>query len=266
MFSTHRLPRVCLGYPAQIGYANLVAEVLAVPLDKGATRTDWARRPLSARQLHYAAEDVTHLFALHDALRERLEREGRYAWVEEDSRRLLDPDRYRVNPAEAWRRLGGIPFLPVAVQARARALCAWREERAIRINRPRQWVLPDKALLAIAATDPSDVSALEGVDGLAPAIARRQGKRILDRLSDANAQVAADAIDFVQQTRPESLDSTQVKRLGKLVAACADELGIAPELLATRKELSGLLRGQLDQRVTGGWRREVIGETLLGAL
>ena len=43
-------------------------------------------------------------------------------------------------------------------------------------------------------------------------------------------------------------------------------LGIAQELLATRKELAALLRGETDQRVTGGWRREVIGETLLAAV
>ena len=60
--------------------------------------------------------------------------------------------------------------------------------------------------------------------------------------------------------------SDSLKALAKLVGSCADGLGVAPEILATRKELAGLLRGEYEQRVTGGWRREVIGAELLAAV
>ena len=42
-----------LGYPAQIGYGALVAARLGQTLDKGHTRTDWSRRPLSMEQLQF---------------------------------------------------------------------------------------------------------------------------------------------------------------------------------------------------------------------
>ena len=35
-----------LGFPAQVGYAELVRQTLGVELAKGHARTDWARRPL----------------------------------------------------------------------------------------------------------------------------------------------------------------------------------------------------------------------------
>ena len=41
------------GWPAQVGYAELVRQVLGVTLPKGQTRTDWSRRPLTGEQVEY---------------------------------------------------------------------------------------------------------------------------------------------------------------------------------------------------------------------
>lgn len=255
-----------LGYPAQIGYARLVQEVLGIELDKGETRTDWSRRPLSERQLQYAAADVSHLFALHDLLRTRLEKIGRYDWALEDSARLLDPDLYRSKPEDAWQRLPGLAYQPLPVQARGRALATWREARAVRIDRPRQWVLGDKLLLAIAQADPADRQSLASIPELPPAIARRQGERLLSSLAEANRALAAGELELVRRTRPEAPDQAAVKALGAVLREQAERMGMAPEILATRRELLGLLRGELEQPVMSGWRREAVGERLLAAL
>ena len=44
-----------LGYQEQIGYGNLVGEVLGVSLSKSHSRADWTRRPLPKQQVQYAA-------------------------------------------------------------------------------------------------------------------------------------------------------------------------------------------------------------------
>ena len=55
-----------------------------------------------------------------------------------------------------------------------------------------------------------------------------------------------------------------MKRLQAEVAACAAELGIAAELLASRRDLASLVIGDsTNARVLTGWRRDVIGERLL---
>jgi ribonuclease D len=51
-----------------MGYQKLVKILLDVDLEKGETRSDWLQRPLSDNQLHYAADDVTHLFPMTDML------------------------------------------------------------------------------------------------------------------------------------------------------------------------------------------------------
>ena len=45
-------------------------QVLGVPLDKEQQRSQWAARPLSAEQLHYAAADAYVLLSILDAVLE----------------------------------------------------------------------------------------------------------------------------------------------------------------------------------------------------
>jgi ribonuclease D len=67
-----------------IGLAGLLKESFGVVLDKVCQRDDWSRRPLTTRQMTYAAEDVRHLIRLRHALEAELEARGRLAWAREE--------------------------------------------------------------------------------------------------------------------------------------------------------------------------------------
>src|SRR5687768_1543221 len=62
---------VAMAYPTSL--AKLVGELTGVPLQKGLTFTHWDQRPLSAKQLRYAADDVRYLPAVMIELKKRLE-------------------------------------------------------------------------------------------------------------------------------------------------------------------------------------------------
>jgi ribonuclease D len=255
-----------LGYPPQIGYAALVKDLLDIDLDKGATRTDWSQRPLTAVQLRYAANDVLYLPEMHQILQTRLASEGRYEWVLQDSAALLDENLYVPPVEDAWLRIGRIPFLPVPAQARARRLTSWRESRARTVDRPRQWILSDRALLSLAAEDPQDASALSRIEDLPPALARKQGQQILTEITRANEDLRQGVTSFRQESKPTPPDPRILKALSDVVKITAKELDVAPEILATRKELGALIKGNTDLRVLTGWRKEIIGDALLKAL
>ncbi|CAG0940812.1 Ribonuclease D [Gammaproteobacteria bacterium] len=255
-----------LGHPPQAGYASLVEAELGLRLDKSQTRTDWTRRPLTPAQVDYAANDVAWLPELAGRLRQRLVAAGRESWALEDSAALLDPGLYSLRPERAWERLGGLEYLPAAVQARARRLAAWREQRADDSDRPRQWILADAALMALAAASVRDAAGLEAL-GLPPGLVRNSGAAILAELDRADAGLADGLLPApVQQARPAPADNGQVKRLAAVVQKVAGELGIAPEILATRGDLAALLRGSRELRPLRGWRRAIIGDALLAAL
>src|ERR1700733_13302170 len=127
----------CIGLKPQIGYADLVKTLLGVTLSKGQTRTDWSKRPLSAEQLQYAADDVRYLNEIAARLTERLRALGREQWVLEDCVALEDPKLYEPDPERAWRRLRNLNQLPPAARPRARALAVWRERTAGERDLPR---------------------------------------------------------------------------------------------------------------------------------
>src|SRR4051794_9410380 len=136
------------GLPAQAGYETLLRELLNVRLRKTASYTRWDARPLSDEQADYAREDVLHLLQLADALKERLDAQGRLEWAREECRPLEDsPDERSVELA--FDRLPRINGLDPAARAVAWELASWREGVAAQQDRPVQSVLPDAALVEV---------------------------------------------------------------------------------------------------------------------
>lgn len=252
-----------LGFPAQVGYAELVRQLLGVELAKGHARTDWARRPLSREQLAYAADDVRYLSALADALEERLAAAGRRAWLEEESAALRDVSLYRVDPDEAWRRLKGLERLDAPALVAARSLAAWRERRAMTRDLPRGWVLPDAAICELAAVRPRTSEALARIGAVPPGTAARAVDELLAAIA-APAEPVVTVGDGAGRPGPEQLK--RQKTLQKRLTEIAAELVIQPEVLATRRELAALARGERDVPALRGWRKGVVGEPLLAAI
>ncbi len=262
IFDTQIAAGLC-GYAPQIGYGELVAKEMGVVLEKGHARTDWMRRPLSDAQLQYAADDVRYLLPLAAQLESKLAELGRTDWLAEDLARLADPNLYRVDPAEAWQRFKGIEALPVAEQIRLRALAAWREERAIRRNLPRGWVLADDAARSIARDCPATIDDLRKLDVMAPGAVDKMGDGILTALGSAQAHSAEGIVQRIEG-RPDPVERERQKRLSQAAKDVATSLGLAPELLATQRDLRRLLRGEAIEAVFSGWRFSHLAEPLSG--
>ena len=81
-----QLAAALAGFPAQVGYAELVRRLLQRELAKSHTRTDWSQRPLSPEQIEYALDDVRYLLPIAARLDERLAGLGRLAWLLRDRR------------------------------------------------------------------------------------------------------------------------------------------------------------------------------------
>jgi len=255
-----------LGLPPQIGYASLVKELLDIEISKSQTRTDWSRRPLTEAQLDYATEDVIYLPELHDLLYSQLETSGRLDWAIEDSADICREELYAVDTAAAWQRIKSIPFLAPAEQLRAQRLAAWREKRALDVDKPRQWIIDDKAILQLAAANPASPAGISDCSAVPAGLAKKQGETILELVHQANEDFANGVVNPLQVPKPETRETAEIKRLAKLVRARAEELNLAPEIIASKREITELFRGGRSTRQLNGWRNEVIGQELLAAL
>ena len=253
-----------IGMPAQVGYGELVKRLLDRSLHKSQTRTDWSRRPLTHAQLSYALDDVRYLPQLAQQLEARLLSLGRRHWFEEEMAEIEATETIKVEPEEAWRRLKGLDELDEARRSLAAALAAWRERRAAATDRPRNWVLPDAALRAIVARVPRTGGELASITELPAGTRHHAGEEILALITTLALPATLPALP--PRRRPDPSEGETVRRLAQLTQQTGRELGIAPEILATRREMERLVAGARDEGPLAGWRRGVIGERLLGVL
>lgn len=262
LFDTQVAAMVC-GFGEQVGYETLVKRIIRETVDKSSRFTDWSRRPLSEAQKSYALADVTHLRGVYEFLSAQLERTGRQAWVEEELAILSDPATYRVEPADAWRRVktrsSSARFLGVV-----RELARFREAYAQAHNIPRSRVYKDDAMLELASTRPTTQEDL-GKSRLL----LREGRKP-DIVEGILAAVRAGL-----ETKPDDLpkpydnrDDLQVNPaladlLRVLLKAKSEESGVAQKLIAPTSELDLLAAGQRDVAALQGWRAEVFGQDAL---
>jgi ribonuclease D len=252
------------GFPAQIGYAELARRLLDVDLAKAHTRTDWARRPLSAEQQEYALDDVRHLGALRDRLLETLRAKDRLAWLDEELSTLANADALRVAPEDAWKKVKGLPSLDEQRQRLAQTLAAWRERRAVDRNRPRGWILDDLSLREIVLRLPRSLEALAALPEMQESVVRKCGEELLALVQEAGISDPPPALP--RRERPDPAVLATVKRLADVASGVAAELAIGTEVLATRRELEKLAAGRRDVNLLRGWRADVLGKKLLSAL
>ncbi|GIX36901.1 MAG: hypothetical protein KatS3mg127_0140 [Silanimonas sp.] len=205
-----------------LGYQGLVKALLGVELDKAETRSDWLKRPLSERQLAYAADDVRHLHAAVAALDERLERRGHRQRALADMARMLDSA--REEPDDPHPHLGFRPAaqLDRAGQARLRRLLRWREATARRRNLPKKWLLDNELALTLARRPPRTRQALASL---------LEGARAARRLADEIASLleappVGEELDMPLARAEEKTDRQRLKALQAVVAEQARALDL----------------------------------------
>ncbi len=252
-----------LGYPDQISYAALVQKTLGITLDKSMTRTDWRERPLSRQQLDYAANDVIYLGKVYRQFTATLEHQGRSVWLDEDFARLCDAAQYANPPATAWHRIKNVQRLNERQLAVLQALAGWREKTAEQENRPRNWVLNDELLLAMARSLPQRAADLATFPREHQRRLKHYGPQILVTIDQGlNAPPPGLPLHLQPHRRLKPAEEALINQLQeKLRQRCADN-NIDDKAVAGRRELIRLLRGEKNLKILQGWRKRIVGTEL----
>ena len=263
LFDT-QIAAMVAGFGDQVGYEALAASLAGGSIDKAHRFSDWSARPLSPAQIAYAAADVTHLRRVYERLSARLERDGRLDWVREEMAVLSNPDTYRPDPDTIWERLR-----PRTSNRRTlgvlRAMAAWREREAQRVNIPRQRLLKDEVLLELAATAPDGPDALSRARGISRGFAEgRTGASLLAAIAEARA-LPEDRLPEAPRARDGAKPSPALVSLLKvLLAAKCEQHDVAPKLVASSDDIDRLAtEDEPPVDALHGWRREVFGEDAL---
>jgi len=266
LFDTQIAAMVC-GYGDQVGYETLVRKILNTGVDKSSRFTDWARRPLTDKQLTYAISDVTHLRDIYEHMMEQLERTGRLEWVQEELTLLTDPNIYFTRPEDAWKRLKfrnpnrrSLTIL--------QHIAGWREEEAQRRDVPRNRVLKDDGLMEIAQQKAADEQAMESLRAVPRGFSRSSaGKKLLEIVNQA-LTLPEDQLATVERTsRREPGRPVVADMLKVLLRLRADEAGIAQRLIASAAEIDILSADPPGETpAMQGWRKTIFGDEALKLL
>lgn len=251
-----------LGYGDQIGYGNLVKQCLNVELDKAHSRTDWSKRPLDAGQIEYAADDVRYLRDVYHLLIKQLEEKGRLHWLDDDFESLTNVSTYTVDPVTIWKKIKGAGRLKGVQLAILQKLADWREERAIKSNRPRRWIIKDEVMLDLAKLAPETMQKMSLIRGLESSTIERHGKAIIAHITAAKA-IPKDQWPTVK--KPLFLTTQQdatVDAMMALLRKFCDEQAIAPTAVASRKDIERVVSGDQSVNILQGWRNEIVGHHL----
>jgi ribonuclease D len=253
------------GIAEHIGYSNLTEYLLGIHLNKDETRTDWSARPLTSRQLRYAADDVAYLQPSHQLLTSTLKRHGRLDWLDEDCNSILCPELYIVDPINAWRRFKGTRKLHDSQINRLRTIAEWREKVAQTANIPRTWVMKDEFVYILAKDTRIQLSSIPIIRGLKSKDQKKHVENLMDLLNQSDSCIMSDTHSYGEL--PDETDTrkkTLLKTMSSHIKQRSSELGISPSILATRADLEDLMELPTRGRLISGWRYEVIGRSLQG--
>ncbi len=259
-----QIAMMAISQSEQIGYANLVESWMGTQIDKGARFTDWSRRPLTERQIEYAIGDVTYLSQIFPRILKKLIKTGRGAWLDVEMERLADPDHYRNDPSQIWRKIRA-PSRNPNVLGRLKDLAAWREQEAQGKNIPRGRIMRDETLADIASHPPKEQADLATVRGVSSAWRENViGKRLMKVIKNAEALPPEELPDKPQRGAPLGKEGALVADLLKLLLKIRSrEIDVAARLLTRSDELEALAAGVRKLPVLEGWRYDIFGRDAL---
>lgn len=232
-----------------LGYQGLVKEETGIELPKTETRSDWLHRPLSVEQVHYAALDVIYLPEIYRRQYAALKQRGLLAWMEEDCRACLRQYDGEISGdfSAYFKEIKGAWKLKPRELALLRRLVEWRERRARKRDKPRNWIIRDQQLLQIAARAPGNKQELAAMEGVGANFVKYEGGEIIKLIHEAGAMDAG--ADPAPLPGPlAGSQKKQLKAMQRVVARIAERLEIPAEVLARKRQLLELFHSVLDAR------------------
>ena len=237
-----QIAAMACGFGEAASYETLATRLAGAKIDKSSRYTDWAQRPLSEAQLHYALADVTHLRQVYEKLQDSLAQSARHHWLADEMAVLSHPGTYHTNPDEAWQRLRprGLSAKALAV---LQSVAAWREREAQAHDLPRGRILRDEAVLELANARPTSIDALARCRAVGAGIAQgKLGPHILAAIQDGlnSPPPQKTAKTPYAPSGAANNNTALVEMLRILLKTIAEQHNVAAKLIANGSDLEQL--------------------------
>ncbi|EGM69869.1 ribonuclease D [Shewanella sp. HN-41] len=248
-----------------VGYAKLVETCLGEVIDKGESRTDWIRRPLSEAQLTYAANDVLFLYQLYPQLEAKLSAQGRLTWLYEEGLRMTEGRLAAPDLDTAYLKVKNAFQLNEIQLAYLKVLAKWRLEKALARDLALGFVIKDHGLIALAKKQPKSIAELLKLNDLTEQEKRIHGKEILRIMQTADLVNLPELVDVLAL---KSGYKSAFKSIKTCLAELCERHDVPQEMLASKRHIHEYLQWRWDNQqgdlpaVLCAWRGELAAESL----
>ncbi|HFQ5441626.1 TPA: ribonuclease D [Vibrio vulnificus] len=258
-----------LGHGLSTGFAALVEQYLNVELDKSESRTDWLARPLSDKQLEYAAADVHYLLPLYEILLEKVMAAGWWQAAQQESELQASKRVKTPNADNAYLDIKGAWQLKPRELAILKPLATWRMQEAIRRDLALNFVFKEHDLLTVARLGLTSFKRMEE-EGMDIRSVQRHGNRIAAMVKSARETDPEDYPAPIERLMDLPGYKQLFKKLKDEVTHASKATGLASEFLASKKQTNQLIswvwKHQRDQNrlpdLMQGWRLDILGEKM----
>ena len=262
LYDTQIAAMVC-GFGDQVSYDRLVQHYIGETIDKSSRFTNWMERPLTSRQVKYAADDVIYLSEIYPRILAQLKETRRTDWVESELASLSALSLYQPSPDTIWKRLkvrGGKP----SMMNRLAKLAQWRETEAQKRDVPRGRLLRDDTLIDLAGSNPKTAAEFRKIRGFPGGEKGKLVKPVLHILEQAAQIPEAEYPHIQREKKREKPPQALIDLLKVLLKHVTEECKVAPRLIASTDDLEELaLNDEADIPALSGWRYEIFGKIAL---
>ncbi|WP_087025951.1 ribonuclease D [Thaumasiovibrio subtropicus] len=229
-----------LGHGVSMGFGNLVKEYLGIELEKGEARTNWLARPLTDKQLDYAAADVFYLLPLYECLKEKVEQAG---WFEAMLTECVSVagKRNKSRPtSEAYLDIKNAWQLTPRQLAILQKAAQWRVEEARKRDLALNFIVKEVNLWKLAryTIKSKGFMAKQGFEKME---IQRHGSRLIKMVLDVEKLRESELPPKIYRLVDLPGYKQQVKAIKDVVVEIESETGLAQEFLASKKQINQLI-------------------------
>jgi ribonuclease D len=255
---------VC-GFGDSVGYEKLVDKLLRKKIDKSSRFSNWAKRPLTNKQLNYAIGDVTHLFEIYPLLNDALKEKKRTRWLDEELKILTSENTYNTDPELAYKRLK-IRGYDLKTRGVTFQLAKWREERAQNNNIPRGRVIRDDIIYELSSMKPKSINEIMDLRSFS------NGLRLKENVINEIQEQILIGLSLKEENLPKLPGkrklphgtNSRVSLLKILLNSISEENEVAQKLIASTQDLEDLIADDsADIKTLKGWRYDLFGKKAL---
>ena len=251
IFDTQLMANFC-GFGCSVGYSVLVEKIFNQHLDKKQQRSDWQKRPLSVKQLEYAALDVVFLEEIYEKFLALLHSRNALNWYLEEEQSFLKKT-ISLSDENLIKKISLRNKTSKEI-SQIKSLLTWRENWARKVDVPRRHFLEDEIIEKFVAGNLTNPNFSRN---FTPEIFAQMHDVIAQNSQNSEVELDEEKI-FMTQKQKDCFEKAK-----EIISKIAAQENFADQFLITSADLKKVIcdKNSFDKKVTG-WRQQMFGTQL----